>query len=420
MKSIESLLALACALGLLTSATVVRPQTQNVSAAEREIKIGQTMPYSGPVSAIGTLGRASAAYFDKINAEGGVNGHKLRLVSLDDGYNPARTVELTRRLVEEEQVLALFFAPGAPTNAAVQKYLNAKGVPQLFVANSASRWSDPKGFPWTMPLMPNYRFEGRSYGSYLRANYPDARVAVLYQNDDSGRDYLVGLTEGLGDRAKRMMVSQASYEVTDPTVDSQVVSLSSSGADVFAIFTTAKFSVLAMRKAWDIGWRPQRVVARIAISTRSVLTSLGGEKTAGLISATFEKDPNDPKWRDDPEYREWLAWMKRYFPDGDTEDPSNVTPYIAAQALVQVLKQCGNDLTRQNLMHQAANLKNVRLAMLLPGVRLNTSASDYYPIKQLRLQRYDGRTWVPLGDMIDDLQPQPSVRALQRENIGKP
>jgi len=424
MKSFPPLLISACAFGLLLQLDSAHAQKRDgPGVTDTEIKIGQTMPYSGPVSAIGTLGHATAAYFDKINAEGGVNGRKLRLISLDDGYNPAKTVEQTRRLVEQDQVLAVFFAPGAPGNAAVQKYLNNKGVPQLFVANSASRWGDPKNFPWTMPLMPNYRFEGRAYGKYLVANYPDARVAVLYQNDDSGRDYLTGLREGLGDRAKRMIVAEASHEVTDGMIDSQVVSLSSSGADVFAIFTTAKFAVLAIRKAWDIGWRPQRVAARIAITTRSVFTALGREKTVGLVSATYEKDPNDPKWHDDPEYREWLAWMKRYFPEGDTEDPLNVTPYVAAQALVQVLRQCGDDLTRQNVMRQAASLRNIRLSMLLPGVRLNTSPSDYYPIKQLRLQRFDGRTWVPLGDISDDTQGQasanPAVRPAQHASAEK-
>ena len=425
MKSFQALLTLVCAFALvlrLDCAHAQKPDGAGVTATE--IKIGQTMPYSGPVSAIGTLGRGTAAYFDKVNAEGGVNGRKLRLISLDDGYNPAKTVEQTRRLVEEDQVLALFFAPGAPGNAAVQKYLNNKGVPQLFVANSASRWGDPKNFPWTMPLMPNYRFEGRAYGNYLLANYPAARVAVLYQNDDSGRDYLTGLREGLGDRAKRMIVSEASHEVTDGMIDSQVVSLSSSNADVFAIFTTAKFAVLAIRKAWDIGWRPQRVAARIAITTRSVFTALGREKTVGLVSATYEKDPNDPRWHDDPEYREWLAWMKHYFPEGDTEDPLNVTPYVAAQALVQVLRQCGDELTRQNVMRQAASLRNVRLSMLLPGVMLNTSPSDYYPIKQLRLQRFDGRTWIPLGDVSDDSQGQTSAkltgRQAQRASTEKP
>jgi len=368
---------------------------------DTEIRIGQTMPYSGPASSYGTAGKAELAYFAKINAEGGINGRKITLLSLDDGYSPPRTVEQTRKLVEQDQVLLLFSSLGTPTNAAVQKYMNAKKVPQLFCATGGSEFGDPQHFPWTMGWRPNYRSEARVYAKYILKARPNAKIAVLYQNDDLGKDYLKGLHEGLGEKAKSMIVSEVSYEVTDPTVDSQVVTLQASGADTFLNFSTPKAAAQAIRKVYDLGWRPMHLVTNVGSSVASVLKPAGLEKSVGLLTAAFLKDPTDKQWQNDPGYRDWLAWMKQYYPEGDTTDFYNVYGYGLAQTLVHVLKQSGDDLTRENVMRQAANLKNLSLPMLLPGVKVNTSATDYYPIKQMWMQRFDGKQWVLFGELIE-------------------
>jgi branched-chain amino acid transport system substrate-binding protein len=366
---------------------------------DTEIKLGQTMPYSGPASAYSAIGKAELAYFEMINQRGGVNGRKMRLISLDDGYSPPKTVEQVRKLVEEEEVLAIFSPLGTPPNTAIHKYLNAKKVPQVLLHSSAIKWNDPANFPWTMAWAPNSHTETQIYGKYLLDKRPNAKVAALYQNDDYGKDLLKGLREALGARADQMIVATASYEVTDPTIDSQIVSLQASGADTYFNFATPKFAAQAIRKVYDIGWRPLQFVAFPASSVGAVLTPAGPEKAVGIITGGFVKDPADPRWKSDQAFQEWLAWMKRYYPDGDVTDQLNVWGYLTAQVMVQILIQCGDDLTRENLMRQATSLKNLELPMHLPGIRLNTSPTDYRLIRQMQLMRFDGKKWVLFGEL---------------------
>lgn len=370
-------------------------------AGDTEIKIGNTNPYSGPASAYGTIGRAIAAYFQKINDEGGINGRKITFLSYDDGYSPPRTVEQVRRLVEQDQVLFLFQTLGTPTNTAIWKYLNQKQTPQLFVATGATKWGDPQGHPWTMGWQPNYQTEAKVYAKYILENLPNARIGILYQNDDYGKDYVKGLKDGLGDKAKEMIILEQTYEVTDPTVDSQIVNLKNSGADVFFNVTTPKFAAQAIRKVADIGWRPIHFLNNVSVSVEAVLKPAGVEASKGLISAFYLKDPNDPQWKDDPGVKEWLAWMMKYYPEGNVHDLFNAYGYTVAQTLVHVLKQAGDDLTRVNIMQQAANIKDLELSMLLPGIKINTSPTDFYPIEQLQLAKFDGERWVLFGEIID-------------------
>ena len=367
-------------------------------ASDTEIKIGQTMPYSGPASIYNTIGKAEAAYIAKINAEGGINGRKIDLLSLDDGYSPPRTVEQTRRLVEQEEVLMIFGSLGTATNTAIQKYMNAKKVPHILLATAALKWDDPANYPWSIALVPNQRADVPAYVRYLSKGRPDAKAAVLYQNDDFGRDYLRMLRRELGGRADSFIVAEASYEVTDPTIDSQLIALKNSGADVLFSFATPKFASMAIRKIYDLGWRPLHFVPSNATSVEVVLKPAGLEKAIGLISTNWVKDPSDPDWKNDPATKDYLAFMRRYYPEADPLDTQNVVGYITAEALEQVLKQCGDDLTRENVMRQAANFKDVALPMLLPGIKLNTSLTDYTPIKQVQLRRFDGKTWVRLGE----------------------
>lgn len=368
-------------------------------ASDTEIKIGNIMPYSGPASAYGTIGKAEAAYFRKINDAGGINGRKINFISVDDGYSPPKTVEAARRLVEQDEVLFIFNALGTPTNSAIHRYMNANKVPQLFVASGASKWGDPQHFPWTMGGQPNYRTEGRIYAQHILKTKPRGRIAVLYQNDDYGRDYLQGFKDGLGDRAKQI-VAEASYASSDPTVDSQIIQLQASGADVFFNITTPKFAAMAIRKAYDIGWRPLQYLNTVSFSVGSVLKPAGLEKSVGLITAAYLKDPTDRQWQDDPAIRQWRAFMQKYYPEGNQADSLNLYGYALAQILEQVLKQAGGELTRENIMRQAAGLRNLQLDVALPGVTVNTSASDYYPFEALRLQRFDGRQWVLFGEVI--------------------
>jgi branched-chain amino acid transport system substrate-binding protein len=367
---------------------------------QTEITLGQTMPYSGPASAYGTIGKAEAAYFDMINAQGGINGRKIKLLSLDDGYSPPKTVEQTRKLVEEDNVLADFSPLGTPPNTAIQKYLNQKKVPQIFVATGATKWGNPKEFPWTIGWQPTYQTEGHIYARYLLEHMPNAKVGILYQDDDYGKDYVKGFKDGLGDKAKTMIVKEASYETTDPTVDSQVITLQASGADVFFNVTTPKFAAQAIRKAHDIGWKPLQFLNSVSNSVGAVLTPAGLEASQGLITVEYGKDPTDPKWANDPGYKAWLAWMDKYYPSGDKKDVFNVFGYSEAMTMVQVLKQCGNDLTRENVMKQAANLHHVALPMLLPGITANTSPTDWYPIKQEQLAKFNGKTWELFGTIV--------------------
>ncbi len=366
---------------------------------DTEIKIGQTMPYSGPLSAFGTIGKAQAAYFEMINSKGGVSGRKIKLLSLDDGYSPPRTIEQTRKLVESDEVLLLFSSFGTPPNTAAMKYLNAKKVPQLFIAATGMKWGDPRNFPWTMAFLPSQRTGTTGYVRYLLKNRPEAKIGVLYQNDDFGKDYVKALKDQLGDRARSMIVAEVSYESTDPSVDSQIATLKGSGADTFFSFASPKFAAQAIRKAYDIDWKPLLFIPYSATSVNAVLQPAGLQKSVGVISSTYVKDPTDPQWKTDAATKEWLTWIKNYYPDGDVAEIYNVYAYTNAQLLIQVLKQCGDELTRENVMKQAANLRDFELPMLLPGVRINTSATDYDPIKQLQLMRFDGRQWVRFGEV---------------------
>lgn len=390
-------------LGLITSIAAwpaLAQKKYGPGVTDAEIMMGQTMPYSGPASAYGTIGRAESAYFKMINDQGGINGRKINFVSLDDAYSPPKTVEQVRRLVEQEEVSFIFQSLGTPSNTAIHKYMNARKVPQLFVATGATKWGDPQNFPWTMGWQPNYQTEAHLYAKYLLQNKPDARIAVLYQNDDYGKDYLKGFHDGLGNQAGRLIAREASYEVTDPTVDSQIVTLQASGADALFIIATPKFAAQAIRKTYDVGWKPLTFVNNVSTSVAAVLEPAGLEKSVGLVTALYFKDPTDPQWGNDPAMKDWLGWMKKYFPEGNVSDGSNVYGYAVAQTLVQVLKQCGDDLTRKNIMRQAANLKNFEVPVLLPGIRINTSASDFYPIEQVQLARFDGKRWVLFGDVL--------------------
>ncbi len=369
-------------------------------ASDTEIKIGTTMPYSGPASAYGTIGKVETAYFAMLNERGGINGRKINFISRDDAYSPPKTVELVRQLVEQDQVLLTFNILGTPPNTAVQGYLNDNKVPQLFVATGADKWNDPKKFPWTMGWQPSYRIEARIYGRYMLKNLPNAKVAVLYQNDDFGKDYLVGLREALGDKADKMIVATQTYETTDPTVDSQIVSLHGTGADTLLVAAIPKFAAQAIRKVYDLGWKPSFFLTNVSASVGSVIKPAGFEKAAGIITAGYLKDPNDPQWQSTKEYKDWLEFMKKYYSGGSLADVNNVYGYSAAQTLVEVLKASGDNLTRENVMKQAASVHDLKLPMLLPGITVSTSATDFAPIKQMQLQRFEGETWKLFGEVI--------------------
>ena len=368
-------------------------------ATDTEIKIGNISPYSGPASSYGAVGKTAGAYFDKINAEGGINGRKIKFVSLDDGYNPAKMVEQARKLVEEDEVLLLFAPVGTPNNTAIHKYMNAKKVPQLFISSGAARWSDPKNFPWSMGWNPSYQVEGRIYGQHIVATKPNAKVAVLIQNDDFGKDYLKGLLEGLGDKAKTMVVSQITYETTDPTIDSQMVTLKASGADTFFNITTPKFSAMAIKKAAELGWKPAHYLVSTSNSVTAVLKQAGVENSLGVISATYTRDPVDPRWKDSKELADFNDFMKKFNATGDPKDAINVLGYSMAQTLAQVLKQAGDNLTRANIMKEAANL-NMALPMLYPGVNIKTGADDFNPIQRMQMIQFNGTGYDLMGKVV--------------------
>ena len=400
--SVQKLLAGASAVVALALAAVpaAAQKKYDPGASDTEIKIGQTMPYSGPASAYGTIGKAEAAYFKMINDQGGINGRKINFITLDDAYSPPKTVEMVRRLVEQDEVLLVFQTLGTPSNTAIQKYMNAKKVPQLFVATGATKWNDPAGNPWTMGWQPNYQTETTIYAKHILQTKPNAKIAVLYQNDDYGKDYLKGLKDGLGDKAKTMIVAEVSYEVSEPTVDSQIVQLQGSGADVFVNITTPKFAAQAIRKAYDIGWKPVQYLNNVSVGVGSVLTPAGLDKSVGLISTAYIKDPTDSQWANDPGMTKWTEWMKKYYPDGSLIDNTNVYGYTVAQTLVQVLRQCGDNLTRENVMKQAASLRDFAPDTLLPGIKINTGPKDFAPIEAVQLARFDGKSWVRFGNVI--------------------
>lgn len=391
MNKLTGLVTAAC-LGLLAGYGPARAQ----APAAKEILIGQTMPYSGPASSWSTIGLVEQAYFAMINEQGGVNGHKIRLLSLDDGYSPPKTVEQTRKLVEQDGVLLIFDPLGTAPNSAIQKYLNAKKVPQLFISSGSARFNDPKNFPWTMPWLPSYEAEGHDLAAYVLRTKPDAKIAILYQNDDIGKDYIHGAERALGDKAASMIVSKASYEVTDATIDSQMVTLKGSGADTLITIAAPKFTAQLIRKARSLDWQPLHLISNIGSSISSGLEPAGLENSVGIITGSYVRDPTDPEVQTTQGYKDWLAFMQKYFPKGDITDLNNVIGYSIAQTFIQVIKQSGNDLSRGNIMHEAANLHDLKLPMVMPGLVINTSPTDYQPLKSVVLVRFDGKHWKPI------------------------
>jgi branched-chain amino acid transport system substrate-binding protein len=371
----------------------------DTGASDTEIRIGNIMPYSGPASAYGVIGKTEAAYFNKINAEGGINGRKINFISYDDGYSPPKAVEQARKLVESDEVLFIFNSLGTPSNSAIQKYMNAKKVPQLFVATGATKWNEPKEFPWTMGWQPSYQSEARIYAKYLLKEKPNAKISVLYQNDDFGKDYLKGLKDGLGAKAS-MIVAEQSYETSEPTIDNHIVKLKSSGADVFLSITTPKFAAQAIKKLAEIEWKPLHIVSNVSASVGSVIKPAGFENSQGILSAAYFKDVTDPQWENDPGMKNFLAFLQKYEGDANKLDGSVVYGYGVAQTLVKVLEMCGDNLTRENVMKQAASLKDFAPDVLLPGVKINTSATDFAPIEQLQMMRFKDEKWELFGDII--------------------
>ena len=368
---------------------------------DTEIKIGQTMPYSGNASAYGVAGRLHAAYFRMLNeTQGGINGRKINFISLDDGYSPPKTMELTRQLVERDQVLLMFYPLGTQTNTAIHKYMNQKKVPHLFLATGASKWGDPKNFPWTMGWQPDYHTECKIFGKHIVANHKDAKIAILRQNDDMGNDYLSGFKEGLGAGWEKMIVADATYEVTDPTVDSQILQLKNSGATLFMNITTPKFSAQSIKKVAEIGWKPIHYLVSVGASVGAVMRPAGIENAQGIITAQFAKDVTDPRWATAPDYLEWKAFMDKWNPTANQLEGSNVSSYISVHGLVHVLKKCGDDLTRENIMRQAANIKDLEIPLLLPGIKVNTSPTNFYPIQAEQLARFEGDHWTLFGNLI--------------------
>src|SRR5665213_362848 len=403
MPVITSRLGLVSAAFLVLAASssgALAQKKYDTGATDTEIKIGNIMPYSGPASAYGVIGKTEAAYFNKINAAGGINGRKINFISYDDGYSPPKTVEQARKLVESDEVLLIFNSLGTPPNTAIHKYMNSKKVPQLFIATGATKWNDPKNFPWTMGWQPNYQSETQIYAKYLLKEMPGAKIAVLYQNDDYGKDYLKGLTDGLGAKAASMIVAQESFETTEPSVDDHIVKLKSSGADVFVDIATPKFAAQAIKKMAEIQWKPMHFLNNVSASVGSVIKPAGYQNAQGIISAAYLKDASDPQWDNDPGMKEFYAFLAKDFPAGDRLDGSVVVGYGVAQTLVQVLKQCGDNLTRENIMKQAANLKDFRTEVLLPSIKINTSPTDFAPLSQLQLMRFKGEKWELFGDII--------------------
>jgi branched-chain amino acid transport system substrate-binding protein len=382
-----------------TSGTALAQKKYDTGASDTEIKVGNIMPYSGPASAYGVIGKTEEAYFKKINAEGGINGRKINFVTYDDAYSPPKAVEQVRKLVESDEVLLVFNPLGTPSNTAIQKYLNSKKVPQLFVATGATKWNDPKNFPWTMGWQPSYQSEALIYAKYVLKEKPDAKIAVFYQNDDFGKDYLKGIKEGLGAKAS-MIVLEESYEVSEPSIDSHIVKMKATGADVLINITTPKFAAQSIKKISEIDWKPMHLLTNVSASVGSVIKPAGFENAQGIISAAYAKDGADPQWDNDPGMKKFYAFLEKNFPEGNKIDGSVVYGYGVAQTLVKVLEMCGDDLTRANVMKQAASIKDFAPDTMLPGVRINTSATDFAPISQLQLMRFKGEKWDLFGDVM--------------------
>jgi branched-chain amino acid transport system substrate-binding protein len=385
-------------LGAMVS-TAFAQKKYDPGATDTEIKIGNIMPYSGPASAYATVGKTEAAYFRKINEEGGINGRKINFISYDDSYSPPKTVEQARKLVESDEVLLIFNPLGTPGNTAIQKYMNAKKVPQIFVSSGAAKWNDPKNFPWTIGWQPSYQVEARIYAAYILKNYPGESIGVLYQNDDFGKDYLIGLHEGLGDQADKLITIEASYETSSPTVDSQVVQIKAANPDIFINVSTPKFAAQAIKKIGELKWAPVHFLTNVSVSVGSVMKPAGYEYGQGILSAAYLKDPQDPKWKNDPPMNEWRAFMTKYYPEGDQQDVSTTFGYAVAKGLEQVLRQCKDDLTRENVMKQAANL-NFEIGVFLPGTRIKTSPIDFAPLEQLQMIRFKGESWELFGPLM--------------------
>jgi branched-chain amino acid transport system substrate-binding protein len=391
-------------LGMIAAALAFPATAQkkyDPGATDTEIRIGNTNPYSGPASAYGTIAKSIAAYFKMVNDQGGIGGRKVNFISYDDSYSPPKTVEMVRKLVEQDNVLFVFQTLGTPSNTAIHKYMNVKKVPQMHVATGATKWNDPKNFPWTMGWQPNYQSEARAYAQHILKSKPDAKIGVLFQNDDYGKDYLKGFKDGLGDKAKAMIVAEVSYEVTDPTVDSQIVQLQASGANVFFNITTPKFAAQAIRKAYDIGWKPVQYLNNVSNSVGSVLTPAGLEKSVGIITSAYLKDATDRRWANDAAIARWREFMKKYYPDGDQADVFNVYGYTVAATLREVLTKCGDNLTRENVMKQAASMKGFRVETMLPGIAITTGSDDFAPIESVQLERFNGKQWELFGEVIN-------------------
>ncbi len=373
---------------------------------DKEIKLGHTNPYSGPLSAYGTIGKAIAAYWTMVNDTGGINGRKVNFITYDDGFSPPKTVEMVRKLVEDDKIFAIFQLLGTPTNTVVQKYLNQKKVPQLFVATGASKWGMPKEFPWTMGWQPDYHTEAAIYAKHVLAkhkdNLKDLRIGIIYQNDDSGKDYSGGFLAGLGKENEKYVTAKVSYEVTDPTVDSQIIQIKSSGANVFFNDCAPKAAAQAIRKVADLGWKPDHYLANVSASVAAVLKPAGFDNSKGIITASYLKDATDSQWVNDADYKEWDAWMKKYLPDANPADLGNTYAYAVSSTMRHCLKECGDNLTRENLMKQAASMKGLVVPMLLPGIKINTSPTDFYPIQSVRLSAFDGETWKLFGDVLSN------------------
>ena len=385
-------------LGAMASGALAQKK-YDPGATDTEIKIGNIMPYSGPASAYATIGKTEAAYFRKINEEGGINGRKIDFISYDDGYSPPKTVEQARKLVESDEVLLIFNPLGTPGNTAIQKYMNAKKVPQVFVSSGAAKWNDPKNFPWTIGWQPSYQVEARIYAAYILKNYPGKTIGVLYQNDDFGKDYLIGLHEGLGDQASKLITIEASYETSSPTVDSQVVQIKTANPDIFINVSTPKFAAQAIKKIGELKWTPVHFLTNVSISVGSVMKPAGYENGQGILSAAYLKDPQDPRWKNDPAMNEWRAFMTKYYPEGDQQDVSTTFGYGIAKELEQVLRQCKDDLTRENIMKQAASL-NFEIGVYLPGTKIKTSPTDFAPLEQLQMMRFEGESWELFGPLM--------------------
>jgi len=381
------------------SSSALAQKKYDTGASDTEIKIGNIMPYSGPASAYGVIGKTEEAYFKKINAEGGINGRKITFVTYDDGYSPPKAVEQARKLVESDEVLVVFNPLGTPSNSAIQKYLNSKKVPQLFVATGATKWNEPKDFPWTMGWQPSYQSEARIYAKFLMKEKPDGKIAIMYQNDDFGKDYLKGLKDGLGAKAS-MIVAEESYETSEPTIDNHIVKLKATGADVFINITTPKFAAQAIKKIKEVDWKTLHIVSNVSASVGSVIKPAGFENAQGILSAAYAKDGADAQWDNDPGMKKFYAFLEKYYPEANKLDGSVVYGYGAAQTMVKVLEMCGDDLTRANVMKQAASLKDFAPDTLLPGVKINTTATDFAPIEQLQMQRFKGEKWELFGDII--------------------